>query len=72
MKLWVAVAAFAMSTSLFRIWLEDSGWLMRLGKPVFLPDVVGWKMALAAVIGLMLLWYLVVTWNEVKRKLVVQ
>lgn len=71
-KLWVAVAAFAMSTSLFRIWLEDSGWLMRLGKPVFLPDVVGWKMAVTAVIGLMLVWYLVVVWNEVKRKLVVQ
>lgn len=71
-KLWVAVAAFAMSTSLFRIWLEESGWLMRLGKSVFLPDVIGWKLGLAAVIGLMLLWYLVVTWNEVKRKLVVQ
>ena len=71
-KLWVAVAAFAISTSLFRIWLEDSGWLMRLGKRVFLPDVVGWKMAVTSVIGIMLLWYLVVAWNEVKRKLVIE
>lgn len=71
-KLWVVIAAFAMSTSLFRIWLEDSGWLMKLGKPVFLPDVVGWKMAITTVIGIMLLWYLVVVWNEVKRKLVVE
>lgn len=70
-KLWVALAAFAMSTSLFRIWLEDSGWLMKLGKPVFLPDIVGWKMAIITVLGIMLLWYLIVVWNEVKKKLVV-
>ncbi len=70
-KLWVAIAAFAMSTSLFRIWLEDSGWLMKLGKSVFLPDIVGWKMAIITVLGIMLLWYLVVVWNEVKKKLVV-
>lgn len=70
-KLWFAVVAFALSTSLFRIWLDESGWLMKLGKPVFLPDFVGWKMAVATVIGIMLLWYLVIVWNEVKRKLVV-
>jgi hypothetical protein len=70
-KLWVVIAAFAMSTSLFRIWLEDSGWLRKLGKPVFLPDLVGWKMAIGTVVGIMVLWYLVVVWNEVKRKLVV-
>jgi len=70
-KLWVALAAFAMSTSLFRVWLEDSGWLMKLGKPVFLPDIVGWKMAIITVLGIMLLWYLLIVWNEVKKKLVV-
>ena len=70
-KLWIAIAAFALSTSLFRIWLEDSGWLMKLGEAVFLPDVVGWKMAIITVIGIMLLWYLIVVWNEVKRKLVI-
>ncbi len=70
-KLWVVIAAFALSTSLFRIWLEDSGWLMKLGDAVFLPDVVGWKMAIISVIGIMLLWYLIVIWNEVKRKLVI-
>lgn len=71
MKLWVAIAAFALSTSLFRIWLDESGWLMKLGEPVFLPDVVGWKLAIATVIGVMILWYLVIVWNEVKRKLIV-
>jgi len=70
-KLWVAIAAFALSTSLFRTWLEDSGWIMKLGEAVFLPDVVGWKMAIITVIGIMLLWYLIVIWNEVKRKLTI-
>jgi len=70
-KLWVAIAAFALSTSLFRTWLEDSGWIMKLGEAVFLPDVIGWKMAIITVLGIMLLWYLIVIWNEVKRKLVI-
>ena len=70
-KLWVAIAAFAVSGSLFRGWLEDSGWLMKLGDPVFLPDLVGWKMALATILGIMCLWYLLVVWNEVNKKLVI-
>ena len=32
---------------------------------------MGWKLAVATVIGVMLLWYLIIVWNEVKRKLVV-
>ncbi len=70
-KLWVAIAAFALSGALFRGWLEDSGWLMKLGSPVFLPDLIGWKGALAAVIGLMCLWYALVVWNEARKKWVV-
>lgn len=70
-KLWFTVVAFALSTSLFRTWLDESGWLMKLGEPVFIPDLVGWKLAVASVIGIMLLWYLVIVWNEVKRKLVI-
>jgi uncharacterized membrane protein YedE/YeeE len=70
-KLWVAIVAFTFSTSLFRNWLDESGWLMKLGEEAFLPDIMGWKLAVATVIGVMLLWYLVIVWNEVKRKLVV-
>ena len=70
-KLWVAIVAFTFSTSLFRNWLDESGWLMKLGEETFLPDIMGWKLAVATVIGVMLLWYLVIVWNEVKRKLVV-
>ena len=70
-KLWIALFAFAMSGSWFRAWLEESGWLMKLGNPVFLPDLISWKMAIFLVVGLMSVWYLLVVWNEVKRKLVV-
>jgi hypothetical protein len=70
-KLWTALFAFAMSGSWFRGWLEDSGWLMKLGTPVFLPDVMSWKTALTLVIGTMCVWYFLVVWNEAKKKLVV-
>ena len=70
-KLWVAIAAFGLSGSLFRGWLEDSGWLMKLGDTVFLPDIMSWKMSIATVLGIMCLWYLLVVWNETKKKLVV-
>ncbi len=69
-KLWVALASFALSASYSRAWLTDSGWGSRLGEAFFLPDYIGWKMALIGVIALMCLWYLAATWNEVKRKLV--
>jgi len=70
-KLWVAVACFALSASYSRIVLTDSGWGSRLGEAIFLPDYLGWKTALLSVVALMCLWYLVITWNEVKGKLVV-
>ena len=71
LKLWVAIAAFAVVGAMFRNWLDQSGFLMRLGDPMFLPDVIGWKLALATVFGIMILWYLLVVWNEVKKKLVI-
>lgn len=70
-KLWVAVFAFALSGSLFRGWMADSGIINRIGEPVFLPDLIGFKMALASVIAIMCIWYVLAAWNEVKRKLVI-
>lgn len=70
-KLWVALFAFALSGSAFRGWLDDSGWISKLGEPVFIPDLIGWALGLSAIIGLMGLWYLLAVWNEVKRKLVI-
>ena len=70
-KLWVALIGFALGGSYFREWLEESGWIMKIGEPVFLPDLIGWKMALLAVVVLMILWYVLSVWNEVYKKMVV-
>ena len=70
-KLWVALVGFALAGSAFRVWLVASGWRPKLGTQVFLPDVIGWKMALISIIAIMVLWYLLAVWNEVKKKLVV-
>ena len=69
-KLWVAIACFALSASYFRAWLSDSGRVERLGEAVFLPDYIGWEMALGAVVVLMAIWYVCMTWNERRQKLV--
>ena len=69
-KLWVAIACFALSASYFRVWLTDSGRVERLGEAVFLPDYIGWEMALGAVVALMAIWYVCMTWNERRQKLV--
>jgi uncharacterized membrane protein YedE/YeeE len=69
-KLWVALVGFALVGSVFRIWLVANGLRAKLGTQVFLPDIIGWKMALLSIVGLMALWYLLATWNQVKKKLV--
>ena len=68
-KLWVALACFAVSASYFRVWLTESGRGERLGEAVFLPDYMSWEMAAGAVIVLMVLWFACMTWNERKQKL---
>ena len=70
-KLWIALIAFALSGSYFREWLVESGWSMKLGEALFIPDLIGWKMGIFSVCLLMLAWYLIVSWNEATRKLVI-
>jgi len=70
-KLWLAVISFALSASYFSAWLSKSGWIMKLGERVFLPDYMDWKFAYLTVIGIMLLWMLLATWNEITKKFVV-
>ena len=70
-KLWVTLVTFALSTSYFRDWLVSSGFRSRLGEELFLPDIIGWKMALIIIIAIMFLWYLLAVWNGISKKLVV-
>jgi len=42
------------------------GWLY--GKPVFLPDTLGWVGSLAAIFIFLGLFYLLITWLEVNKR----
>ena len=70
-KLWVALVAFALSASFFREWLGVSGWANKLGEALFIPEFIGWKMGILSVFLLMTFWYIIVSWNEATRKLVI-
>ena len=70
-KLWFSLVAFALSGSLFRDWLDQSGWLQKIGEPMFLPDFMSWGLALIIVVLIMSLWYIIAVWNDVHKKLVV-
>jgi uncharacterized membrane protein YedE/YeeE len=67
-KLWIAVATFAVGVSLARQVLAQGAGLRRLGTAVFLPNVVGWGGAMALVVLLMAAWYLFASWNESTKK----
>jgi uncharacterized protein len=67
-KLWVAVAFFAVGGSLSRLILVQTQLLQQLGTAVFLPNLVGWQWAMLLVVALMLSWYVFATWNERSRK----
>jgi uncharacterized membrane protein YedE/YeeE len=63
-KLWAAMLTFALGASLTRLALGDAAARGRLGRAVFLPAVLGWGGAIAAVVVLMLAWAAFATWNE--------
>jgi uncharacterized protein len=67
-KLWVAVACFAVGGSLSRLILVQTQLLQKLGSAVFLPNLVGWQWAMLLVVALMVSWYVFATWNERSRK----
>lgn len=67
-KLWVAVACFALGASLARLVLAQSGLLQKLGVAVFLPGVLGWAGAIGLVVAVMVAWAAFATWNEDARR----
>ena len=67
-KLWAAIATFALGTSLTRLALQNTGTLGTLGVALFLPSVVGWGGALALVVIVMGAWAAATTWNEQSRR----
>jgi uncharacterized membrane protein YedE/YeeE len=67
-KLWAALATFAIAASVTRLALTSSGTTGALGVAVFLPSVLGWGGALLLVVAVMAAWALAATWNEDARK----
>ena len=73
MKLMIVVPFFALSTSILTAWLRDHDWERdgMLGSYVYLPDVMGHGMSLLLIAAFLLIWYVVVSWNEETNKLIV-
>jgi uncharacterized membrane protein YedE/YeeE len=67
-KLWVAVATFALGASLTRLVLAQTGLQQKLGAAVFMPAVLGWAGAVGLVILVMAAWAAFATWNEQSRR----
>ena len=67
-KLWAAVACFALAASLARLALTRAGLLPKLGVAVFLPAAIGWGAAVLLVVVVMGAWAAFATWNEDSRK----
>lgn len=72
-KLLMVVPFFAISTSIMTAWFRDNDFEADgvLGASVYLPDVMGYGPALLLMIVAMVLWYMVVAWNEETNKLIV-
>ncbi len=66
-KLWVALAGFALGASLMRLALVQAGALQALGWAVFLPSIVGWGAAVVLTLAVLAAWALLATWNEDAR-----
>ncbi len=71
-KLWVVIFSFACTNSLMRYWFEENDWMENLGKPIFLPDYLGYGGSIFLIIAAMLIWYIVIDWNEESNKLVIE
>ncbi len=72
-KLIMVVPFFAVSNSIMTAWFKANDFEGRglLGYQVYLPDVMGYGGTLFFIAAIMMVWYLVVTWNEETNKLIV-
>lgn len=72
-KLMMVVPFFSLSSSIMTAWFRDQEFESDgvLGSYVYMPDVLGYGPTLLVIGGVMILWYLVVTWNEDSNKLIV-
>ena len=67
-KLWAAVACFALGVSLARLLAGQTGLLQKLGAAVFLPSALGWGGAIGLIVAIAVGWAMLATWNEETRR----
>ena len=67
-KLWAAVACFALGASLARLLAGQTGLLQKLGAAVFLPSALGWGGAIGLIVAVAVGWAMLATWNEETRR----
>ncbi len=72
-KLMMVVPFFSLSSSIMTAWFRDQEFEADgvLGSYVYMPEALGYGPTLLIIGGAMILWYLVVTWNEETNKLIV-
>jgi uncharacterized protein len=72
-KLMVALATFALSTSLTKTLIRSTESIRSfIGWKVFLPNLFGYPLAMFCVFLVMAVWYFTITWNEETEYFVVQ
>ncbi len=72
-KLMIVVPFFGIASSIMTSWVRDYEFEADgvLGKFVYMPEVMGYGPTLLLIALAMLVWYLVVSWNEETNKLIV-
>jgi uncharacterized membrane protein YedE/YeeE len=72
-KLMLALATFALSNSLAKTIIRSTESIRALvGWKMFLPDLIGYPLSVLYICLVMVLWYLVATWNEEGDYFVIQ
>jgi hypothetical protein len=70
-KLMATLVTFTLANSLTSKFLLSSGLGDKLGKDIFLPDVLTWQITVPFILVFFLAWVLVAMWNEKTEKFVV-
>lgn len=72
-KLMLAVFFFTLSMSIVEAWINGSKTLTALmGHRVFLPDVINYWWSVILLVFLMIVYYMITTWNEETEKFLVE
>jgi len=70
-KLMVTLVCFAITNSLTRTLLVNTGLKEKLGAGEFLPDLISWGIAMPVFFMIPLIWVIVAQWNEKTEKFVI-